>query len=152
MLGERGAALTLQNGLGNVEILLQACWANGRVLGGSTAQGANLIAPGQVHHAGDGTTVIGEPEGDAERAAEGDRRRCSGRRGFQTELTADLPSVLWGKLAINAGINAVATLAQVRNGGIMESAHLRQVMRGGGDGGGRGGGAQGHSPAPTRTW
>jgi 2-dehydropantoate 2-reductase len=48
---------------------------------------------------------------------------------MHTELTADLQSVLWGKLAVNAGVNAVAALAQVRNGGILESRHLRELMR-----------------------
>ena len=127
VLGERGTALTLQNGLGNVEILTEGL-GEGRVLGGSTAQGANLVAPGQVHHAGDGATVIGEPGGVLSERLRGIAAAFQ-EAHLQTELTADLPSVLWGKLAINAGINAVATLAQVRNGGIMESGHLRQVLR-----------------------
>ena len=49
--------------------------------------------------------------------------------GIHVELTADLDSVIWGKLAVNAGVNAVATLAQVRNGGILESRSLRELMR-----------------------
>ena len=126
-LAPAGVALTLQNGLGNVEVLQQVLGA-GRVLGGSTAQGATLVAPGQVHHAGLGATVVGEPGGTiSERVMAVEVAFAAG--GIQTELTADLPSVLWAKLAINAGINPVATLAQVRNGGIMESAHLRQALR-----------------------
>jgi 2-dehydropantoate 2-reductase len=126
-LSPSGAALTLQNGLGNVETLQQVLGA-GRVLGGSTGQGATLISPGQVHHAGLGPTIIGEPEGTiSERLLAVEMAFAAA--GIQTELTADLPSVLWTKLTTNAGINPVATLAQVRNGGIMESAHLRQVLR-----------------------
>jgi 2-dehydropantoate 2-reductase len=48
--------------------------------------------------------------------------------GIQTEATTDLASALWGKLVVNVGLNAVGALAHVRNGGIMESASLRQVM------------------------
>src|SRR5574340_268975 len=55
--------LTLQNGLGNLETLQQTLGME-RVLGGVTSQAATLIAPGQVHHAGIGMTVIGEPSGD----------------------------------------------------------------------------------------
>jgi 2-dehydropantoate 2-reductase len=127
VLGEQGVALTLQNGLGNVETLIEAL-GEGRVLGGSTAQGATLIAPGQVHHAGDGVTVIGEPGGTLSERLMAIAAAFTEAR-LQAELTTDLPSVLWGKLATNAGLNAVATLAQVRNGGIMESGHLRQVLR-----------------------
>jgi len=126
-LSPTGAALSLQNGLGNLEILQQVL-GEGRVLGGSTAQGATLIAPGQAHHAGTGVTVLGEPSGTISERLMSVQAAFTAA-GVQTELTADLPSVLWTKLAINAGINPVATLAQVRNGGIMESAHLRQVLR-----------------------
>lgn len=126
-LSPTGAALTLQNGLGNVETLQQALGAE-RVLGGSTAQGATLISQGQVHHAGLGPTIIGEPGGTISERLLAIKTAFVGA-GIQTELTADLPSVLWEKLVVNAGINPVATLAQVRNGGIMESAHLRLALR-----------------------
>lgn len=126
-LSATGLALTLQNGLGNVEALQQALGAD-RVLGGSTAQGATLISLGQVHHAGLGPTVVGEPGGTISERLLAVQSVFSAA-GIQTELTTDLASILWAKLAVNAGINPVATLAQVRNGGIMESAHLRQVLR-----------------------
>jgi len=50
--------LTLQNGVGNMEIL-QALFGTERVLGGITAEGATVIAPGRIMHAGEGETVIG---------------------------------------------------------------------------------------------
>jgi 2-dehydropantoate 2-reductase len=119
--------LTLQNGLGNLELLQQALGPD-RVIAGVTSQAATLIAPGQVHHAGRGPTIIGEPNGDlSERLAA--VSTALSEANLQAELTTQLPSVLWTKLAVNAGINPVATLAQVRNGGIMESASLRQVLR-----------------------
>jgi 2-dehydropantoate 2-reductase len=119
--------LTLQNGLGNLEILQQALGSE-RVVAGVTSQAATLIAPGQVHHAGSGGTIMGEPSGElSERlAAVGD---AFSQARLQVEFTTQLQAVLWGKLAVNAGINAVATLAQLRNGGIMESANLREVLR-----------------------
>jgi 2-dehydropantoate 2-reductase len=127
LVGPETVALTLQNGLGNVEVMQQALGAE-RVMGGVTSQAATLIAPGQVHHAGSGTTTIGETTGEV---SERLTRVSSAflEASIPTELTTQLPSVLWGKLAVNCGINAVATLAQVRNGGIMESASLREVLR-----------------------
>jgi len=127
VVGEGTSILTLQNGLGNIDVLTRA-FGRKNVLGGVTSQGATSIAPGQVRHAGEGLTVIGELDGTfTERA----RALCEAltESGIRCELTADLDSELWGKLAVNAGINAVATLAGVRNGGILESRSLRNLMR-----------------------
>jgi 2-dehydropantoate 2-reductase len=118
--------LTLQNGLGNLEILQQTLGAE-RVIGGVTSQGAALVGPGQVHHAGDGPTVIGEPAGLLSERLLGIQEAFS-QAGIQTEVTTNLTAALWGKLVVNVGLNAVGALAHVRNGGIMESTHLRQVM------------------------
>ncbi|MBN1460774.1 MAG: 2-dehydropantoate 2-reductase [Armatimonadetes bacterium] len=127
LVGEGTTVLTLQNGLGNVEVLARHLGSD-RVVGGVTSQGATLIAPGQVRHAGYGNTIIGEQNGDLTQRL---RELAAGFAGcgIHCELTDDLESVVWGKLAVNAGVNAVATLAQVRNGGILESASLRGLMR-----------------------
>ncbi len=127
MVGRETVVLTLQNGLGNIESLV-SYFGRERVIGGVTSQGATLIAPGQVRHAGQGTTVIGELNGALTPRLRDIAAEFSGS-GVHVELTTDLDSVLWGKLAVNAGINAVATLAQVRNGGLVESRHLRQLLR-----------------------
>ena len=126
LVGDETAVLTLQNGLGNLEVLQQALGAE-RVIGGVTSQGAAIVAPGQVHHAGDGPTVIGEPGGTLSERLLGIQEEFS-QAGIQTDVTTNLPSALWGKLVVNAGLNAVGALAHVRNGAIMESAHLRRVM------------------------
>jgi 2-dehydropantoate 2-reductase len=127
LVGPEATVLTLQNGLGNVETLQEEVGA-GRVVGGVTALGATLIAPGQVHYAGEGVSVIGEADGElTERVLK--LAEMLSEAGLQTEVSTDLTSVLWAKLAVNAGLNPVGTLAQVRNGGIMESRALREVMR-----------------------
>jgi 2-dehydropantoate 2-reductase len=127
LIAAEGTVLTLQNGLGNLELLQRMLGAE-RVIAGVTSQAATLIAPGQVHHAGLGMTIVGEPSGELSERLTAIEAALSEAR-IQVELTTQLASVLWGKLVVNAGINAVATLAQVRNGGIMESASLRQVLR-----------------------
>jgi 2-dehydropantoate 2-reductase len=127
LVGEGTIVLTLQNGLGNVEVLARHLGGE-FILGGVTSQGATLIAPGQVRHAGYGTTIIGEQTGELTERLRKLAAEFAGS-GIHCELTDDLGSVLWGKLAVNAGVNAVATLAQVRNGGLLESASLRGLMR-----------------------
>lgn len=58
-LAPDGCALSLQNGLGNLEALSRALGEE-RVLGGTTAHGAYLLGVGHVRHAGSGPTIIGE--------------------------------------------------------------------------------------------
>lgn len=126
LLGDTATVLTIQNGLGNVEAL-QETLGEDRVVGGVTSQAATLIAPGQVHHAAQGITTIGEPTGEVtERLIE--MVEAFSSAGLRAELTTNLTWDLWSKLVVNAGINAVAALAQVRNGGILESQHLRALL------------------------
>ena len=122
-----GAAdvLSLQNGVGNVEALAAALGA-GRVLGGTTAQGANLVGPGHVIHAGKGETVIGEPGGGGERA----RRAAAilAAAGVPARATNDLEALIWSKVAINAAINPLTALLRVRNGALAEMPAARALM------------------------
>jgi 2-dehydropantoate 2-reductase len=117
-LSEDGLALTLQNGLGNREVLEQALGAS-RVALGVTTVGANLLGPGRVRPAGEGTITLGEharivPMAEALRKA-----------GFTVESTSDPTSLLWGKLVINAAINPITALLGVANGELLERPEAR---------------------------
>jgi 2-dehydropantoate 2-reductase len=69
ILSPRGAVLTLQNGIGNYEILAEAL--PGQVLLGTTTMGALALGPGKVRHTGFGQTHFGEADGAlSERASE----------------------------------------------------------------------------------
>lgn len=71
VLKKDGTCLTLQNGMGNVEILqvfkygmkftLQEELGENRVLQGNTSHGAMLLGPGCVRHAGTGYITISSP-------------------------------------------------------------------------------------------
>jgi len=126
-VGEGTAVLSIQNGLGNLERLAEV-FGPRHVIGGVTSQAAVLISPGQVRHTGQGATVIGELDGSLTPRVR-DIEEAFVASGIHAEVTTNLESVIWAKLAVNAGVNAVATLAQVRNGGILESRSLRETMR-----------------------
>ncbi|MEW6351099.1 MAG: 2-dehydropantoate 2-reductase [Thermodesulfobacteriota bacterium] len=114
LLGSDGAVLTLQNGVGNHEILDRAF--PGRVMLGTTTIGALALAPGKVRHTGFGVTHLGEADGSlserAQRAAEALRSMSAG----DVHVTDNAVGCVWSKLLINAAINAPATLLRVRNG------------------------------------
>ena len=61
--------LSLQNGIGNIEILSET-FGKDRVLGGVTSEAATLVAPGHVRHAGKGQTFVGPLNGNPSAVSE----------------------------------------------------------------------------------
>jgi len=118
--------LTLQNGLGNIEQIRQHV-PGVQMLAGTTAQGANLLAGGCIHHAGAGDTIIGAPEQPVRWRAEAVRDLLSAA-GIMTSVTADIYSVLWEKLLVNMCINPLTAIVRIRNGQIIEHPALLQLL------------------------
>ncbi|MBL7213098.1 MAG: 2-dehydropantoate 2-reductase [Desulfobacteraceae bacterium] len=121
-LSKKTHILTLQNGIGNLEILQEAL-GDHTVLGGVTAQGATVLSPGHVRHAGEGETVIG-PEGHPV----GEIVSAFNRAGFDTRSVRDVNSLIWGKLIVNVGINALTAITRLKNGRLPEIEGTRRVM------------------------
>jgi 2-dehydropantoate 2-reductase len=108
LLGEGTAAVTLQNGLGNLEIMADVLGSE-RVLLGMTYAGAALVGPGYVRHTAIGKSFLGEPSGQHSARAEQLARTFSAA-GMPTEATDRLWEMVWGKLVINAAMNATCAL------------------------------------------
>ncbi len=124
-LGPEARVVTLQNGLGNLEILEQA-FGNDQVLGGVTAQGATLLGPGHIRHAGQGETIIGPqgpPEGPVAKIVS-----AFNEAGFETRTVDNVNDLIWGKLIINVGINALTAITRLKNGRLPEIEGTRTVM------------------------
>ena len=58
LLGENTVVLTLQNGLGNAEVISESS-GDVTVIAGTTSHGATVLGPGRIRHAWSGETVIG---------------------------------------------------------------------------------------------
>lgn len=120
-LAPEGLALTLQNGMGNLEILSKFLGAQHVALGVTTA-GATLLGPGRVHAVGEGVLTLGlhaylKPLASLLRQA-----------GFVVETAPDASSLLWGKLVINASINPLTALLGVPNGALLERPAARMLL------------------------
>lgn len=120
-LAPDGVALTLQNGIGNFETL-SAELGQDRAALGVTTQGATLIAPGRAREGGRGAIHIGahpriQPLVDLLIAAD-----------FETHVAPDVTSLAWGKLAVNAAINALTALLRVPNGELLERPSALALM------------------------
>ena len=102
LLKSDGLALSLQNGLGNVE-LMAAVLGEERVVQGVTSHGATLLGPGRVRHAGGGASHLAiRPSIAPQIEAIGSLFR---QAGFAIDYSDNLEGLLWGKLIINTGIN-----------------------------------------------
>ncbi len=120
-LAADGVALTLQNGLGNIEVL-EAAIGPERAALGVTTTGATLLAPGTVRGGGSGPTYVA-PHPRLELLVE-----LLETSGFEVHTASDLMSLLWGKLVVNTGINALTALLEVRNGELLEIPDARSLM------------------------
>lgn len=125
-LPHHAVALTLQNGLGNVETLALHMGID-RVFGGTTSQGALMTAPGAVRDTGGGPTTLGSPIGQADPRLD-DLCQALLQAGFSVSITRELAAALWNKAILNAAINPVGALTRLRNGQLAEHAPSLKLM------------------------
>ena len=116
LLKPGGVALTLQNGLGNIEALGPPTCL------GVTYQGATLLGPGRVQPGGAGTTWLAGPEWIVE---------LFRRAGLEASAVGngEIQSLLWGKLVVNCGINALSALLRVPNGELLRRPDATFLMQ-----------------------
>lgn len=125
-LDGRGCALTLQNGVGNWEILADRLGRD-RVLAGSTYNSGANLGPGRVRHTNLGETIIGETNGslsERARAIAG----MFGAAGLQTEITNNIQGHIWSKFVHNCAINPVSAATGLRPGEIARTKAAAELL------------------------
>lgn len=131
-LARDGVVVTLQNGLGNREILAQALDSfaaeinrekNSRVALGVTTTGATLLGPGSARAGGEGTISI------ERHPALGPVEVALRSANFDVNIVEDAQSLIWGKLVINAAINPLTALLRVPNGDLLKRPSARALMQ-----------------------
>lgn len=127
LISESTMVLTLQNGIGNIEIIAEVAGPE-RVIGGVTNQGATLLGPGRVRHAGKGETIIGRI--DAKIPVEMRQiRELFNKVGLEARISRDIKGLLWSKLIVNVGINALTAITRLKNGRLLDYEGTRKIMR-----------------------
>ena len=120
-LAHGGLAVTLQNGLGNRETLVESLGAD-RVALGTITVGATLLGPGLVRAGGEGIISIERNQ------SLGPIEEALTKAKFKVNIVEDAQSLVWGKLVINAAINPLTALLRVPNGKLLERPSAREMM------------------------
>jgi 2-dehydropantoate 2-reductase len=121
-----GAVATVQNGIGNEEVIARHV---GRVIRGTTFPAGKLLAPAHVQWDVKGDTTLGpfEPQPapleEVERLADA----CT-RAGMPTQAVADARGPQWRKVIFNAATNPVGALTGLTHGRVCERPDLRRFV------------------------
>ncbi len=118
--------LTLQNGLGNVDEIKKIIGEE-NVIAGTTAHGATMLEAGCIRHAGKGKTIIGEISGkETERIKH--IANLLNDANMETEISENVIGLIWDKLMVNVGINAIVGIAKITNGELLEHPELVNIL------------------------
>jgi len=124
----QGSVATVQNGLGNEEVLAGHV---GRVIRGTTFPAGKLLEPGHVQWDVKGDTTLGpfEPSPAPLDAVERLADACT-RAGLPTSAVADARGPQWRKVIFNAATNPIGALTGLTHGRVCERPDLRTLVSG----------------------
>jgi 2-dehydropantoate 2-reductase len=118
-------AISFQNGLGNEEELA-TYFGKENVLGGLTAQGANVEGPGVIRNHAELPSYIGEMEGEISERVKDIAAVLSGA-GLPTEPSDNIRLDIWRKLMANIAISAVSGISGLNIGQIFNEHRADSV-------------------------
>lgn len=119
IVGKGTFVITLQNGVGNVEAISKIVGEE-KTIGGVTSQGATLLGDGHIRHAGKGDTVIGTADKRYRTKKVDEIAKTLEKAGFHTKIADNIQNLIWSKLIINVGINALTAITRLNNGRLIE--------------------------------
>lgn len=131
LLEQDGVGISLQNGLGNAEVLAEEIGAE-RVLAARVIFGAEVVEPGRVR-----VTVYADPVlVGAWRSSASPAEAARAHRwvsefsaaGIPSELALDIVPALWGKVLYNAALNPLGALLGVHYGALGADPNTRAIM------------------------
>jgi len=126
LLKPDGFALTLQNGIGNVEALI-AELGEERVIAGVSMNSAANPAAGCSAYTNVGMTSIGELDGrDTQRVRQ--VAEMLNKAGIPTEIIPDPMNWIWGKFVLNCGVNALTTITGLRSGEMVRTPEVSALQ------------------------
>jgi 2-dehydropantoate 2-reductase len=125
IIGDKTVIMSLQNGLGNEEIIEEVVGKE-HVVGGRTFAGGSVLAPGHVIANTTGKqTYIGELDGTTTerviRIAEEFKRA-----GLLITVSSNIVGIMWDKLLVNVATGALCGITRLPYGGLYKVAELME--------------------------
>jgi 2-dehydropantoate 2-reductase len=120
LIGADTYVMTLQNGAGHEETLLEFV-ARERVIIGTTQHNGSLTENGHVHHGGGGKTNIGLVNGNSQslQSIAKNFTEC----GLETFVSDDIKRLIWNKLFLNVSASVLTGILQVKLGYLLDNVH-----------------------------
>jgi len=117
--------ISFQNGLGNEELVGELMGMD-RVLGGLTAQGANIEGPGHIRAHTDLPTWIGEMDGSESQRVE-EICKLFTAHNLPSQASKEIKKQIWCKLLYNLAVSPMSTLTDLSLREVFETPGSRVV-------------------------
>jgi len=123
-LKENSIIISLQNGLGNFEAISKYINED-RIVLGTTTIGATKTGLSSVSFGGKGVITIGSSSSESIEAAD----NLFSKAGLQFTRMFNPHIAVWKKAVINAGINPIAAILDIKNGEILKIPYAMELQK-----------------------
>ena len=124
--------ISLQNGLGNLEIISKLC-PDSPLVAGISNHNSTLLAPGEILHPSAGAQTLAGGLTASGRAAAQKTAAVFRKSGLGLTVVEDIRREIWRKLLINCAINPITALSNQCNGFLVSDPAARreasEIMR-----------------------
>jgi 2-dehydropantoate 2-reductase len=124
VLAGNSALVTLQNGMGNAEVLLSV--PDAVVIRGVTMNAGRYVEPGCVESLIEGKTWLGPVRGSVESVRP--LADLLNKGGMETEIIADPMGAVWSKFVFNCVMNPLGALMMGDNASRYDSPEMRALI------------------------
>ncbi len=129
LIGPTTLLIFLQNGIGHLNYSRSPL--SGIPVFATSSEGATLLAPGHVKHAGHGQTYLGFYDSETPHQKNDLKQVLSllQKGHITSSISSDIRSRIWAKLFINVGINALTAIHNRSNGFLLTSPDILTQLK-----------------------
>ena len=127
LVGRETRVVSIQNGLGNLEVLKRFFGPATKIICAVTSEASLILSPGSVRHTAKGITKVAPLSKSSLYAAKRFAEMLQAA-GLRSALKSDAHDILWGKLVVNSAINPLSAITGLTNGGLLASEMTRKLL------------------------
>lgn len=126
LIGEDTYVMTLQNGAGHEETLLDFVSKDHLIIG-TTEHNSSIREDGYIGHGGSGKTSIGLLQGNNLKLQS--IAKTLSDSGFDTTVSGDVEKRIWHKLFMNTSASAMTAVLQVKLGYVLDNKYAWSLVK-----------------------